>query len=158
MKSIQHYITEKLKITKSNKYSYKYFPSTNKELKNIINKLLMKNLWKDVINLNSIDTSQIIDMSNLFNGMEELLKIDISYWNVSNVKNMDSMFAGCTNLEKIVGIEDWDVSNVKNMESMFEGCESFNQDISNWNVHNVKEITAMFKDCAIEEKYKPKFS
>ena len=112
---------------------------------------------EDIINLNSIDTSEIIDMSNLFNGMEGLLKIDISDWDVSKVKNMNSMFNGCINLEKIVGIEDWNVSKVENMQDMFRSCEAFNQDLSKWDVFNVWNTSCMFFYCPIEEKNKPKF-
>lgn len=160
MKSITTYINEKLKIRKSSVSSYesyKYFPTTNKELKNIIDKLVDEQSMEDVINLNSIDTSEIIDMSNLFNGAEGVLKIDISGWDVYKVKNMDSMFKGCVNLEKIVGIEDWDVSNVENMQDMFRDCEAFNQDLSKWDVSNVWNKSNMFFYCDIEEKYKPKF-
>ena len=160
MKDLNTYINEKLKIRKSSvssHESYKYFPTTNKELKNIIDKLVDEQSMEDIINLNSIDTSEIIDMSNLFNGAEGLLKIDISSWDVYKVKNMDSMFKGCVNLEKIVGIEDLDVSNVENMQDMFRNCEAFNQDLSKWDVSNVWNKSNMFFYCDIEEKYKPKF-
>ena len=162
MKSITTYITEKLKITKSNKpsynsYNYKYFPKTNKELYDIVTKLVDEQSMEDVINLNSIDISELTDMSFTFDGMEGLLKIDVSNWDVSNVKYMDSMFKGCINLEKIVGIEDWDVSNVESMQDMFRGCEAFNQDISKWNVSKVENESCIFFYCNIEEKNKPKF-
>lgn len=155
MKSLITYITEKMVYTKAN--AFKYFPTTNKELKNIIDKLVDEQSTEDIINLNSIDTSEIIDMSNLFNGMDGLLKIDISKWDVSKVKNMNSMFKGCVNIKQIIGIESWDVSNVENMQDMFRDCELFNQDISKWDISNVRNNSCMFFYCDIEEKYKPKF-
>ena len=54
-------------------------------------------------------------------------------------------------------ISNWDVSNVKNMLSMFSGCIRFNIDISSWNVSNVTNMYGMFNNCPIEEKYKPNF-
>jgi surface protein len=160
MKSLQEIILEKLKIRKSSissHESYKYFPTTINELRNIIEKLADEQSMKDVINLNSIDTSEITDMTYLFNSMEGLLKIDVSDWDVSNVTSMNNMFRSCVNLEKIIGIEDWDVSNVKNMQDMFRGCEAFNQDLSKWDVSKVTNKSCMFFYCPIEEKYKPKF-
>ena len=161
MKNLKQYITEKMVYTKANTNTnvvkYKYHPQTNNELRKIVEKLVDEQSMEDVINLNSIDISEITDMSRLFDGMEGLLKIDVSGWDVSNVKYMDSMFKGCVNLEKIVGIEDWDVSNVESTRSMFYNCEAFNQDISNWVLNNDTFTKQMFENCPIEEKYKPKF-
>ena len=154
MKDLNTYITEKLKIRKTS-HSYKYFPKTKEELQDIL-KQLIKKRGNDG-DFNDIDTSEIIDMSYLFVGMKDLLKIDVSYWDVSNVISTDNMFRGCINLEKIIGIENWDVSNVENMKDMFRGCESFNQDISKWDVSKVTNKSCMFFYCPIEEKYKPKF-
>ena len=53
-------------------------------------------------------------------------------------------------------ISKWDVSNVKNMWSMFRRS-GFNGDISNWDVSNVKNTQFIFIDCPIKDEYKPKF-
>ena len=114
MKSLTHYIQEKLIIKKSN--SYKYFPQTKDELKAII-KQRIKDEGNEV-DLNDIDTSKITDMEGLFwrtdfNG-------DISNWDVSNVTDMYGMFADCNKFNQ--DISTWDVSNVTDMESMFYNC------------------------------------
>ena len=149
MKSLATYITEKMIYTKSNtnNIKYDYHPKTKEELQDIIIKLIDEQSMEDVIDLNSIDTSEITDMSGLFHKFEGILKIDVSKWDVSNVDNMDSIFKGCINLEEIIGIEKWDVSNVENMEDMFYECKLFNQDISGWVVSNVKNMEDMFYRC-----------
>ena len=149
MKSLATYITEKMIYTKSNtnNIKYDYHPETKEELQDIIIKLIDEQSMEDVIDLNSIDTSEITDMSGLFHKFEGILKIDVSKWDVSNVDNMDSIFKGCINLEEIIGIEKWDVSNVENMEDMFSECKSFNQDISNWDVSNAEHMSHMFAKC-----------
>ena len=38
-------------------------------------------------------------------------------------------------------LNKWDVSNVTNMDSMFAGATSFNQPLNNWNVSNVTNMT-----------------
>ena len=118
MKSLTHYIQEKLIIKKStakkNKsVEYKYFPETKKELKDIIKKRIKQEGNK--VDLNDIDVSEITDMSNLFGGTD---------------------FNG--------DISEWDVSNVTDMQGMFYNCKAFNQDISSWDVSNVTNMSSMF--------------
>ena len=87
MKSLKTYIQEKLIIKKGS--SYKYFPQTKEELKEIIEKRI-----KDEGNeadLNDIDVSNITDMSTLFSNQEKF-NCDISNWDVSNVTDMSRMF------------------------------------------------------------------
>ena len=127
MKSLTHYIQEKLVIKKSKTINYKYFPKTKKELKDIIEQRIKKE--GNEVDLNDIDVSKITDMSYLFEG--------------------NTNFNG--------DISNWDVSNVKDMSNMFDRCKKFNQDISNWDVSNVKDLQDIFKYCDIEEKYKPRF-
>ena len=53
-------------------------------------------------------------------------------------------------------ISRWNVSNVMEMEDMFAESE-FNQDISHWNVSNVILYDRIFQfNKKMEEKHKPK--
>ena len=116
MKSLAHYIQEKLVIkksttTKKNKMAnYKYFPQSKEELREIIMKRIVAE--GNEVDLNDINVSNIKDMSSLFDGT--------GFKNGFNGK-----------------ISQWDVSNVTNMSYMFYRCESFNQDISGWDVSKV---------------------
>lgn len=98
---------------------------------------------------------------------------DISGWDVSNVVNMEGMFANSkftgkngifklpkgnniTNMKDIFinsmfdgDISDWDVSNVTNMYRMFKGS-SFSYDISGWNVNENCFLKDMFKDSPLD--------
>ena len=177
MRSINQYITEKLKIRKT---SYNYFPKSKKELQDLLKQLIEERGNEG--NFNDIDTSEITDMSELFRQIDiKNFNGDISKWDVSNVTNMGYMFYDCTpfnidisnwDVSKVTDmqymfywcksfnqdISNWNVSRVTNMYAMFYRCESFNQDISNWNISNVKYNEDMFFNCSIEENYKPKFS
>ena len=174
MKYLNQFITEyiiKKKLDKpiDSEDHYEYFPKTKEELiKNIEECLDSKNY-----NLNCIDTSKIIDMSNLFdsgNYNKSLNNIDISKWDVSNVKYMQFMFDGyekfncdlsnwdVSKVENMKGIfswcikfncdlSKWDVSNVTNMSFMFDSCKNFNCNLSKWNVSNVEDMSCMFNGC-----------
>ena len=107
MKSLSHYIQEKLIIKKYT--NYKYFPKSKEELQDIIKQRIKEE--GNEVDLNNIDVSKITDMSNLFENTN--FNGDISAWDVSNVTDMKGMFWGCMNFNS--DISNWDVSNVKNM-------------------------------------------
>ena len=82
---------------------------------------------------------------------------DISKWDVSNVKDMGSMFRDAHNFNQDISTKiayrrdgteykAWDVSNVTSMNMMFYSAKAFNRDISNWNVNisNNDDISRMF--------------
>ena len=116
MKSLTHYIQEKLIIKKNKSTNYKYFPETRKELKEIILQRIKDE--GNEVDLNDIDVSKITDMSNLFEGTD--FNGNISQWDVSNVTDMTYMFYWCKKFNK--DISNWDVSNVTGKLFIFDNC------------------------------------
>ena len=149
MKQINQFINEyiikkKLDTPIDSEDHYDYYPETKEELLKNIQELLNNGER----NFNCIDTSKITDMSNLFdsgNYNKSLDNIDISKWNVSNVKYMQFMFDGYENFN--CDLSKWDVSKVENMKGMFSWCIKFNCDLSKWNVNNVTNMDFMFDNC-----------
>lgn len=123
-------------------------PQTKEELVDIIKDTCKKKGWN--CDLNFIDTSKITDMSRLFANIPTCyggygfrkFNCDISKWNVSNVKNMDSMFSGAKKFNQ--PLNDWNTSNVESMNYMFFDAISFNQPIENWVVSKVTTMHYMF--------------
>ena len=108
------------------------------------------------IDISEWDVSNIKSMRGMFFMCKELKSVgDISGWDVSKVTNMTYMFGCCKKFNQ--DISNWNVSNVTNMLGMFYKCESFNQDISSWDVSNVTNVCGMFCGCQIKKEYKPKF-
>ena len=145
MKSIQTHINERLKLNRDRVQHYEYFPETKNELRNIIENLIDKK--GNNVDLNIIDTSKITDMSKLFDDyfLNDFCG-DVSQWNVSNVKEMNSMFFNCKHFN--CDLSHWDVSQVEDMGFMFGGCTSFTGDgLKQWNVSKVKNMEAMFAKC-----------
>ena len=112
-------ILERLHITKDTaNREYNYHPKTKDKLKELVDKLIKERGNK--ADLNDIDTSEITNMSNLFNCSD--FDGDISLWDVSNVGNMRGMFYDSRFTGKNGDISKWDVSNVKDMINMFDSC------------------------------------
>lgn len=142
-------------------------------LKRLLKKIINKNGNK--CSLNCVDVSNIKYMVESVTGVFEKSNFDgdISGWDVSNVVNMEGMFANSkftgkngifklpkgnniTNMKDIFinsmfdgDISDWDVSNVTNMYRMFKGS-SFSYDISGWNVNENCFLKDMFKDSPLD--------
>ena len=161
MKSLVNYISEKLVINKDYKNAYTCAPKSFEELKKIINDRYDKfgpGTKQKPIDFNDVDVSNIDSFYDYYNcvGVFSNTKfkyIDISYWDVSNVNCMISMFSECEQLKSVGDLSNWDVSNVKNMFAMFCDCINLKSvgDLSNWDVSDVKDedMNHMFKDSGI---------
>lgn len=96
----------------------------------------------------NFDLSKTTNMENFTWQCQNLVTVDTTGWNVSNVNNIYTMFINAQALTNIIGIEDWNVSNVKTMISVFHTCKSLtNLDLSKWNVENVTTIWWLFNGC-----------
>ena len=154
MKHLNQFITEyivKKKLDKpiDSENNYKYCPKTTDDLISIIHTLLDKG----ETNLNCIDTSNITDMVRLFSNASiktkiKNINIDISGWNVHNVKSMKGMFFEYNNFN--CDLSGWDVSNVKDMSFMFDNCKNFEgKGLENWSVSNIKHMSFTFDGCTL---------
>lgn len=118
--------------------------------------------------LNFIDVSDIEDMSHLFINIDNM-EMDISEWDVRNVRNFDCMFAGSgiatdlsmwefDNAATMNGmfrqtmftdsaqnsLKHWTVGKVRMMSGMFANS-NFNGEIGGWDVSNVIDFSRMFE-------------
>jgi len=151
MKQLKNYITEKLHISKFKKEDkYHYHPKDKKELRELLKKLIKER--GNNADLNDIDTSNIDDMSYLFNGnLLSIVNPDVSKWNVSNVKSMVCMFGDCIQFNNDLG--DWDVSNVEEMKYMFDCCKNFEgKGLEKWNPKNLKNTYYMFRETKVSDE------
>ena len=80
----------------------------------------------------------------MFRGLNNIIEIDLSNFDSSNVKSMAYMFQNCYQLKKIK-FGNMDTSNVENMEYLFDGCNKLESlDISNFDTSSVKKMRYMF--------------
>ena len=82
-------------------------------------------------------------MSYLFKGHDVTdFNEDLGNWDVSNVRNMEWMFAMQEEFNQ--DLSKWNVGNVKNMDRMFMGAKKFNQDLTSWDFSQVTNMDRMF--------------
>ena len=143
-------------------YNYK---NDEKELEItlIVNKKLndLNGIFRDcfslysIINLSSLDISEVNDMSFMFYGCSSLQSLsDISKWDTSKVTNMSFMFNGCSNLKSLDNLSKWNTSKVTDMSFMFYECSSLSniQGISKWNTPSLVDMNSIFYKCQNLEK------
>ncbi|MGH1387804.1 BspA family leucine-rich repeat surface protein [Kordia sp.] len=112
------------------------------------------NVWETMLeafngcsNLESLpvtppNLSNVTNMNHMF-AKASIFNQNISNWDVSNVTDMEGVFAATIFNHPLNG---WNVSNVTTMEGMFLSATEFNQPLNNWNVSNVINMTGMFLD------------
>ena len=78
--------------------------------------------------LENLDTSQVTNMSRMFEYCESLTKLNLSSWNTSNVENVSWMFNECTNLFDL-NLDNWNTLkiNYDGLYAMLNHCKSLSK-------------------------------
>ena len=96
------------------------------------------------IDLSNFDTSQVTDMYGMFYGMSNLTTLNLSSFDTSKVTNMGSMFYGMSRLA-ILDLSNFNTSKVTNMSSMFFGIAITTLNLSSFDTSQVTDMSNMFK-------------
>ncbi|MDE6475632.1 MAG: BspA family leucine-rich repeat surface protein, partial [Erysipelotrichaceae bacterium] len=101
-----------------------------------------------VLDVSGFNTENVTSMHSLFNYCASLVSLDVSNFNTSNVTTMKSMFYDCNNL-KSLNVSNFDTSKVTDMYGMFENCKSLASiDVANFDTSKVEDMSYMFDDCS----------
>lgn len=95
--------------------------------------------------LDTWDTSNIIDARRLFAAATSFSDGSISSWDVSRMVNLDEMFTGATSFNGDLG--NWNLTNAKSLRHMFAGADSFSHNLCTWKkfmLSNEPETNDMF--------------
>ena len=96
------------------------------------------------LDLSSFDTSQVTDMQLMFSGMRNLTTLDLSSFDTSKATDMKYMFRDMSNLTTL-DLSNFDTSEVKNMGSMFSRMSNLTAlNLSNFNTSEVTNMHYMF--------------
>ena len=126
------------------------------------------------IDLSDLDTSEVTNMSSMFEDCGSLTSLDVSNFDTSKVTNMISMFAYCSSLtsldvsnfnapeltnitdmfSELTNLETLNLSNfnapkITNMDGMFKDLSKLSKlDLTNFNTVNVTSMSEMFNNCS----------
>ena len=103
---------------------------------------------EQIIGGEKLNTSLIVDMSNMFVSLSKLTTLNISTWDLSNVTNMMQTFAMCKKLIALDGT-NWGLEKVETMMVTFVDCYALTTlgDTSNWSLANLTNMYDTFGNC-----------
>ena len=90
----------------------------------------------------------ITNCKNFFKKCTNIISLDFSNFNTSNIIDMEDMFSECNKLKEIKGINKIITNKVTNMSGLFNECFELEYlDLSNFNTANVTDMECMFNGC-----------
>ena len=96
------------------------------------------------IDLSNFDTSEVTNMSNMFYGMSNLTTLNLSNFDTSKVTDMSLMFYDMRNLTSL-NLSNFDTSKVTDMHNMFYGMSNLTTlNVSNFDTSKVTDMSLMF--------------
>ena len=97
--------------------------------------------------LEYLNTAEVKDMSSMFWGCSALTSLDLKNFNTQNVTDMRYMFSDCSGLTSL-DLSHFNTQNVTDMTMMFSGCSGLSSlDLSHFNTQNVTNMSDMFYGC-----------
>ena len=100
------------------------------------------------LDLSSFDTGKVTDMSNMFFSCSALTSLDLSSFDTSKVTSMSAMFYECSSLTSL-DLSSFDTSKVTDMSHMFNFCQSLTSvNLSSFDTSKVTSMEVMFGACS----------
>ena len=131
--------------------SLKYLNIENFDTSNVTNMSYMFNKCKklkEIKGMNKFNTINLTTTYAMFQFCTEIEKIDLSGFDTSNVTNMSYMFNKCKKLKEIKGLNTFITKNVKDMARMFNECSELeNLVLTSFETPNVTNFSSMFNKC-----------
>ena len=99
----------------------------------------------NIVGLENLNTSEVTDMSAMFEGCSSLTFLNLSNFNTSAVTKMRGMFSGCYGLKEL-NVSNFNTSAVVYMDEMFRDCSGL-KTIINTQTWQCEKSQDMFKGC-----------
>ena len=102
---------------------------------------------EDIYNVSLEWDEKLTNYEGLFEDIEYIDEIDLSYLDTSGITSLNYMFRYCQRVTYI-NFNNINTSSVITMKSMFEGCYLLStMDLLNFDTRNVESMESMFKFC-----------
>ena len=101
----------------------------------------------DTIDLSNLDTSTIVDFSNMFSYCDKVTSLDLSHFDTSNGTKFNFLFNRCSSLTSL-DLSNFDTSKATVVNNMFKDCSSLTSlDLSNFDTSNLEQMTNFCSGC-----------
>lgn len=116
---------------------------------------LFSNYDGEQLDISVLDSSNVTNMSSMFNGCVNLISVDISTLDTHNVTNMSSMFSYNYKL-KSIDVSHFNTSKTTTINAMFTSCKALTTlDCSNFDLTNCNIISGAFSNCTVLVDFYP---
>lgn len=120
----------------------------NFDTSNVVNMSSMFNnqSLSSIQGISAFNTAKVTDMSSMFSYSLLGAMENLSSWDTSQVVDMSNMFKSMSSLESLNGIGGWNTSKVTNMAGQFANLNSLTKidPFDHWDVSNVENMDYMF--------------
>ncbi|HHA4384238.1 TPA: BspA family leucine-rich repeat surface protein [Enterococcus faecium] len=121
----------------------------NVEISDINNAVIPERITKFLLKEKNNQKVKVQDNSlyQAFLNNKNIIEVDLSGLESTNIINMEQLFKGCSNLVRVT-LNGLDTHNVTNFKSMFYDCSKLSDvDISTLNTENVIDMSYLFYNC-----------
>ena len=140
----------KLWLDPADKTAY-YYAEPEKVYLNENSRYMFFHGWNDNLLANILDidvsnfnTSNVTNMYSMFSGMSKITSLDVSNFDTSKVTDMSNMFSGMRSLTHL-DVSNFDTSKVTDMSNMFSGMHDLTSlNLSNFDTSKVTDMSGMF--------------
>ena len=130
--------------------SLKYINLNNLNTSNAIDMRWMFSGCKELtsVEISQLDLSNAIRIGSIFSGCEKLEKINFNTsYKLSLLEDIDSLFSGCKSL-KSLDLTFFDISQIKYFDNIFYNCENIQYiNLSNFDISSVTSMKNTFNGC-----------
>ena len=96
----------------------------------------------------TINVTVLANVDGMFSGCENIEKIDLKPFNFRNVKSMKKAFHGCKKLQTLEFRPQNDMENIEDLSFLFYGCENLKTvDLKMFKFEKVKNMSNLFSNC-----------
>ena len=104
-------------------------------------------LIKNGRDIRFVDSSKVTDLEEIFFNLCEDRVIDLSRWDVSNVKSVDDAFSAC-DAEEIILPDFRNNTEIDSLSALFSSCKNLKKvDLSKFREESIGGFDRLFEDC-----------
>ena len=110
----------------------------------------INSVTEDINSVKLVWNSKLTSFRGMFNGLENILEVDLSTFDTSSIESMDSIFWNCKSITSI-NLSNVKTNKVKSMRFMFATCTSLKElDLSSFDTSNVEDMYFMFAEVKVK--------